>query len=540
MSRHSCSNLDRLWFTLCALMWINSGYAQVLPNELKSAVVQVKVTDRAGKGQSSTGFLWQMSNNQVRVVTALHGVLHARLQDRKIKVYCRGIPTTASVSKVYKDADLVLLMPDEPIQGCTVFTDRLRNTNAASLKPQPRTELFTFGWKGGASASTSRYLLKGEVGDGSETLAGLVDNLATKKALSTLKFPSLQLDMYFVQGPLGGGYSGGPVVDKSGRLLGIVDGGLDKGASDYNWLIPASYLTNLESSQDSTIPLVDLKLLDAHFSAGLVEPSGTQTEIVFALRPQVQNGSRYHFVKTKTRSLADLANTSDDPEGIRKLLRAWESVVGPDVEHRLHFDIFEDMERSLIIAAPAGQVLADGPLPEHPDVYGLLTESDLPGEEIQFEELVPDEQGYQIVATGPDGENYFPREQGYFDAYVYETVNNCQGEGRKCIFDEQSYRVALLPNRNKVLNFGVYVAKTLPNISTYFYYSVAVQNNLAFRARAQLQVFPSHNGLFQCADPNKYCEDTTVALKQLSQMVAAQLTTFGNQRPQASINFQVE
>jgi hypothetical protein len=162
-------------------MWINSGYAAVLPNELKSAVVQVTVTDGARKGQSSTGFLWQMSNNQVRVVTALHGVLHARLPDRIIKVYCRGSSTTASVSKVYKAADLVLLMPDKPIQGCTVFKDRLQNTNAASLKPKPRTELFTFGWKGSASASTSRYLQKGEVGDGSETLAGLVDNLATKK-----------------------------------------------------------------------------------------------------------------------------------------------------------------------------------------------------------------------------------------------------------------------------------------------------------------------------------------------------------------------
>lgn len=545
MPQLSCSILDRQWFALavfalCALMWGSSGNAQVLPNELKSAVVRVTVTDSARKGQSSTGFLWKMSNGEVRVVSALHGVLHKRLPDRTIRVYCGGSPTKASVSKVYKDADLVLLKPDVPIQGCKMFTDKLQNTDAASLKPPPRTELFTFGWKGAASASTSRYLLKGEVGDGSETLAGLVDNKTTKDALVTLQFPSLQLDMYFVQGPLGGGYSGGPVVDESGRLLGIVDGGLDQGASDYNWLIPASYLAKLETSGDSTIPVVDLKLLDAHFSAGLVEPAGTQTEIAFAPRPQIQNGSRYHFVKTKTRSLAELANTSNDPDGIRKLVRAWESVVGSDVEHRLQFDIFEDMERSLIIAAPVGQVLADGPLPDHPDVYGLRTESDLPGEEIQFEELVPDEEGYQEVATGPDDRNFFPRDPGYFDAYIYDSVKKCQGADAVCTLDVASRHIAQLPNGNKILNFGVYVGKTPPTVPHYFYYSVAVRDNVAFRARAQIQVFPSAKGLFQCTDPSTPCDDTSVALKQLSQMVAAQLTTFGiNERPQPPMDLQV-
>jgi hypothetical protein len=490
-----------------------------------SDVVRVTVTDRNNVGQSATGFLWQ-TNQQV--VTSLHAVLHKALPGRTIWVFCNGKATKANVSKVLQKADLVLLRPEKPIKGCKVFKDKLRGLTAASLKPAPRSPLYTFGWKGAASTSTSRDIWKGDTG-GNETLNGLVDNAETIRILRTLRLPSLNLDIYFVQGPLGGGYSGAPVVDRSGRLVGIVDGGLDKGRSDYNWLIPATFLNELVALGVPKIPVVDLKLLENHFSAGLVEPTGTQTEIYFRPQPRaVQRGSRYQFIKTKTRSLASLARTSDDPDAIRQLVRYFGNAVRPDVEHRLRFDIFEDLKRSLIIAVPVGQGLIDGPVPGYPDIRLLRSEADTPGDEIQFEELVPDADGYQRVATGQDGRAYFPRDRGYFNAYIHETVKNCLAGGDQCHYISDTTRAAQFPNGNKVLSFGIFVKPNSDAYPYFFYYSVAVRKNIAFIARAQIQVFPDVEGLFQCASATVPCRDTSIVLKQLSQLVAAQLTTFGN------------
>ena len=43
---------------------------------------------------------------------------------------------------------------------------------------------------------------------------------------------------------------------------------MDKGATDYNWLVPAKFLNCLSDLQVNEIPQVELTLLDAHFSAG--------------------------------------------------------------------------------------------------------------------------------------------------------------------------------------------------------------------------------------------------------------------------------
>jgi hypothetical protein len=529
MATHSTARMNRRRFAvcviaLCILTWGETVFSQIEPEH----VVRVTVTDRNGVGQSSTGFLWQ--NNQ-QVVTSLHAVLHKALSGRTIRVYCNGIPTEADVSGVFQRADLVLLTLVKPIQHCKVYKDdMLQGLTVASLKPAANTQLYTFGWKGAASSSTGRNLFKGKVG-GAETLEGLIAYKETKEIIRSLRLPAMNLDIYFVTGDgLGGGYSGAPVVDSSSRLIGIVDGGLDKGTSDYNWIIPATNLIDLikrKEEKETTLPKVDLTLLENHFSAGLVEPPEAQSEVLFRPQPRAaQIGSRYHFIKTKTRSLASLASTSDDPDGILQLVRYFGNALRPDVEQSLSFDIFEDLERSLIIAVPVGQGLIDGPVPEYPDTYLLRSEAATPGDEIQFEELVPDAQGYQRVATGSDGKVYFPEERGYFNAYIYQTVKDCQAGGDQCQYISDTTRMVRFDNGNKVLSFGIFVEPP-PDTYPYFnYYSVAVRQNVAFEARAQIQIFPKEEGLFQCKSARVPCKDSSKVLTQLSQLVAAELTTF--------------
>ncbi|MGI9272218.1 MAG: trypsin-like peptidase domain-containing protein [Woeseiaceae bacterium] len=547
-------HLSRAIVTLFALSFGSTALAQIGAAD----VVRVTVTDSTNTGQSATGFLWESDR---QVVTSLHAVLHKRLPGRTIKVFCGGVPTVAQVSKVYQAADLVLLTTESPVRGCKVFTDSFRGMSSASLKPDPDTLLYTFGWRGAASSSIKRELKKEEVG-GDETLEGLIPNEKTKDILRALRLPEMSLDIYLVDGDgLGGGFSGGPVVNASGKLLGIVDGGLDNGGSDYNWMIPATRLNDLKDSSSRELPRVDLTLLENHFSAGLVVSSGVQSEIDFATNPNSARpmppsdlsaggepprvGSRYHFVLTKTRTLDSIIRSADAKigGGINRLLSTYRNAVGDDVRHRLSFDIFEDDERGLIIAVPHGQGLIDGPLVSRPDIYQLRSDAPLSGGgDIQYQEIVPDSEGYIIVATANDGKHYYPEDAGYFDAYKEEIIRHCESGGdQRCGLDPIHRYVGTFPNGNKVMGFGMYIHPTEGEYRYVENHSVAVRGNVAFTAVARAPYHMRRDDLVNCVRLSMNCADSPMALSQMSNLLAAQLITFrSSPRPMPISNFSAQ
>jgi len=71
--------------------------------------------------------------------------------------------------------------------------------------------------------------------------------------LARIGFPALDLHILYLEGSLLPGYSGSPVFDPNGRLVGVGDGVLEKGASYMSWIIPAKYLAELESSTSSSL-----------------------------------------------------------------------------------------------------------------------------------------------------------------------------------------------------------------------------------------------------------------------------------------------
>lgn len=511
-------------FVLLALAGNNNTIAQQL--SLKD-IIKVHVTGPDNTGQAATGFLWQ---NSSQVVTSLHAVLRSQQSGYNIEVFCNGPSTFAFVDKVLIKADLVLLKTDKPIDGCTVFKDSFPECSKPDhLKPNPGTELFTAGWKGVATTATTRNLIKGEA-LGPETLEGLVSKKETREAIIKLQLPDMSLDIYLVGGDgLGGGYSGGPVIDKQRNLLAVVDGGMDKGATDYNWLVPAKYLNCLSDSQVNKIPKVDLALLDALFSAGVVAP-GKQTEVVYTPQPgQQQIGSQYHFVYSKTRWLKDIVATADPriAESIQEILQVHEAAVGTNAVNELQFDFFKDTDRNLIIAVPTGQGLVDGPLPEYPDIHQLRSNDKDNNGFIQYQEIVTDADGYQTVAVADDDSKYFPEEDGYFDAFIDEKIRDCRNLWNNvCELDDPSIWITNFSEDNKVLTFGYHAEPTPTKTGNYFYYNVTVRNNTAFTAKVQLPGWP--DGLVQCGSPGVGCTDNRTALLQLQQLVAANLTTFAH------------
>jgi len=310
--------------------------AEVDLDALGTKIVRVVV----GADSAASGFLWQAAD---QVVTSLHAVPG---NDMEIKVGCNAgnAPQVARarVVKVYAKADLVLLKTERPLTNCGVFDAR----QAQEQKPASLSTLYTFGFHAGASGATAREMKKMDARP--EDLLSMLHE-PVRSQMASFNIPDVRLPIYYVQGGLLPGYSGAPVVDANNRLVGIVDGGLDKGTSGYNWVIPVENLKYLVVSQESQVPGKVREKGAEHFSSGIAS-ADKRTVLAFELK-----GRAYRFVRTKIRSLRELAASSDDPAGAARLLQLYGPTVGMEAAEQLRFEIFEDLDKGLIIAVPAGE-----------------------------------------------------------------------------------------------------------------------------------------------------------------------------------------
>ena len=252
----------------------------------------------------------------------------------------------------------MLLTTDQELVGCGAFN----STQVQEAKPADYSQLYTYGFHAGAQGGTSRKMEKGNANP--EVLNSLLHE-PVRGAIGLGRVPALDLPIYYVEGGLLPGYSGAPVVDADNRLVGIVEGGLDNGASAYNWVIPAANLKRLMVSQE-TLPARGFIKGAAHFSSPFIE-SGSTLRLAKEGQP---DKPLYDFVSTKTRSLGQLASTSASPEDFEDLL-AYGVEMGLDktAAENLQFDLYEDVRKNLVIAIPTGQQ----PVFEPPKTVGAGT-----------------------------------------------------------------------------------------------------------------------------------------------------------------------
>lgn len=491
--------------------------------EQRAARVVVQGTDSRGKqfAKASSGFLWKSKD---QVVTSLHGVPSGG----NIVVSCMGVSTTASVGTVLKRADLILLKLAKPLSACQVFG------TANKTKPSEGTKLWTFGWHAGARGGSSRHFQKGY---GSPEKLGYLVSGAPLKTLQTYNIPSTDLDIYYVQGGLLPGYSGGPVVNANKELVGVVDGGLNKGTSDYNWVIPAKYLDELESSSVKTIPVEVAKMSGLLFSSEVSqsqsapaqpEPiaplftTGTVEAEANAVVAYEVDGQYYEWVKTKTASLYELGQTADDADGVYQLVTVFGNVAGVSAYEQLVFDVYEELNLGLVITVPKDQPLEYTVMD---DDYWLVSINSTATS--RFSGTRFDHDGWDIN----DAYNRIvdPADPAYFQNSVAELLIDCHTPlVTYCQLDQQSLRIVDFGGGNKILKLGMtrYDYKTRQALS-YDYYSFAVRNNIPFGAQSTITSDASA-GLIQCmtSTTNQRCENTAPARRELAQLIAAHLTTF--------------
>ncbi|MBT8115982.1 MAG: serine protease [Arenicella sp.] len=512
----------RKYAVLCTLLFtLNPAVGQIDEDFMQSYSVRV-IAKSDGITKASSGFLWGNTN---QVVTTLHSIP----KGSQITVQCRGATQKASISKTLRKADLILLDVNGLPDACRAFT------SFDATKPKRGAPLWTFGYHAGARSLTDREFKKRSAIP--ESLGYLLSGKPLK-AIKELGFPAVDLDIYYVQGGLLPRYSGGPVLDQRNNLIGVVDGGLNKGASSYNWVIPAKFLNELTASTDAAVPAGTAQALSTHFASGIAfenritmvkapevfEPD--HLELTALNRPGFDDKldrrlvyvPEFLWVFTKTLSLYDLAATADDAEGVEQLFHAFSEAAGVTDPEKLDFDIYEEQTEGLIIAVPAGQGLGyvddgSGELRLHSgyrdggiwfDAGGVYLENELGGE-------------------------ILPRADDYFQHFIADTLARCHEPLiSECILEEGATRIIDFGGGNKILRFAVVTLDYSTSKPQEFnYYTLATSGNYPFLARAS--ILPHGNsGLLQCITGGEAqaCENTSLATTQFMQMLAVHLTSF--------------
>ena len=320
-----------------------ASFSQFDPDQVSKSLVKVMVT---GDGEASvcTGFIWKKND---QVVTSLHSM---RPNGTVRVAYLGNYWRNARMIKAYKEADLALLHVEGDIPPGVVPL-----VQYADRKIPYGSEIHTMGYNSGAKGSSSRTLKKGYVNP--ETLEYLIPE-SDRRDIATAGFPDLSLEIIYLDGSLLPGYSGSPVMDQAGQLVGIGNGGLEGGASNVSWVIPARFLANLEASAITTLP-PGFDRARQSFSASLSVK--VDSEDISLIEDQFEQDylsydrAGFHLFWTKNRSFEEMYNSSYDPDNMLRFMTEF-SQYNLNIDYEaLRFDIYEDINNGVVLAVPEYQ-----------------------------------------------------------------------------------------------------------------------------------------------------------------------------------------
>jgi hypothetical protein len=302
-----------------------------------------------------SGFVWKKKS---WVVTSLHAMKPGGVVAVE---YPGGNIRDAKVVKVFQSADLVLLETNIDAKPVTKEISPL--SEYAAVKPQFGEKIYAIGYNGGSLGDQTQQLEKGHANP--ETLWFLV-RAEDQASLKAVGFPSMEIPIYFLQGSLLPGFSGSPIYNTKNELIGIGDGGLERGQMNVSWCIPAGNLDLLEASPTSELPA---KLGDATilYSAEVsIDVKSDDTEQNYQEATE-QLGKKYksyahgefNFYQTKTRTLNDMLSTAIDQENLVGIAKEFDEqkLLFDYNSEDFDFDIYEDVNNGFVIAIPVGTTL---------------------------------------------------------------------------------------------------------------------------------------------------------------------------------------
>ncbi len=291
-------------------------------DRISPSVVKVTTTDT---GHAATGFVWQASN---LVVTSLHVVDGSQ---NIIVEYESGKITRrpAQVERVLQSADLVLLRIENP--------PAVTPLPSSAVVPAIDARIHALGYslnfdELNSFSFTQRY--------GGRRLADNISPKLTQK-LRQSGYPDPDMEVVKLgNDSLLPGLSGAPIVDQNGVVVAIGNGGLEEGALNISWGIPASHLTALASSSVRSLP--GSTAVKELFSAELDANMGTEIVV-----------GNNRLIKVRTRSLAELMSTADDQLGLSQLTTFF-AMLDP---MQFRYDIYQSADTGATLVVPEGSQL---------------------------------------------------------------------------------------------------------------------------------------------------------------------------------------
>lgn len=166
-----------------------------------------------------------------------------------------------------------------------------------------------------------------------------------RAVIQTRLSPNPRVQVLSIQGHLTLGHSGAPILNAANRVVGIANGGLERGAIEISWAIP--YLQGSvawKTPSDVEPEFQRIMMLDPRVLFAFAEES-----------PQFPGVSCFErtldFVRSAT--LADLMSTVDDPATYQYLLNSFQLV-----NFTASFHIYRDIKGDVSLVVPESWTLA--------------------------------------------------------------------------------------------------------------------------------------------------------------------------------------
>lgn len=327
-------------FVVLALDALSFSWSSVFAqagSDQESAKSVVKITSRLpnGKVEIGTGFVWSQPDY---VVTALHVVAGAA----SISVYSETLKKErgASVINVHQESDLALLKLESNDLGLTPLKVAPPNINEKH---------YIWGYPKDVNTMQGDGIYFSRSQQQQSTMGSIFKSEAEfLKSVGEQGYPKFAAKILRVGDIIVPGHSGAPILNASGAVVGVGDGGLYQGIARINWAIPAqTYLAGLPASKDlkPSAPSKQANLYSASSSA----PVEIKME---ASNTGAANAPQHALKLAWSATLADIYATSDhiDENDLAELdsLGLAEAVI----------DVYEDYESGATIAVPQGTRLS--------------------------------------------------------------------------------------------------------------------------------------------------------------------------------------
>lgn len=309
-----------------------------------NSVVRVMAEGCPGpKGtRAGSGFVWPEPG---KIVTALH--LVADCQTLTVEYVEAGVQRRAQATKSLRRADLALLTVENPPSVQPLSKTATAQTQevlaAIGLPLNVRNWQETYG---------SRGLNVNRLSD--------ILNDSARREIENLGAPAIDLDVFRLTAVVKPGSSGGPIINAQGAVVGIVDGGLDGGASSLNWAVPAHLLQELAERGQSGANVGLGAAAESVFAFSIPETG----ENAASVNQDLVCGGRSYF-HLATRSLSEIVDsmetpgTLDDPQGFAYVVTTLAENVPENDLAALSFNLFVDSETGATVAVPENMTLAE-------------------------------------------------------------------------------------------------------------------------------------------------------------------------------------